>query len=66
MDIVLIAFINKPISIIFKMMSYTTGFKPKGKQSATELQPQFMTSYALDNNRKSIANHNPLPKVTHP
>lgn len=45
------------------MMSYTSGFKPKAKHSATDFQPQFASTYTMDANRKSIANHHPLPKV---
>jgi len=46
-------------------MSYTSGFKPKAKYSAPDLQSQFLTSYAMDNTRKSVANHHALPKVDH-
>jgi hypothetical protein len=60
---VLIAFINKLISILFKkMMSYSNSFKPKPK-NPSDLPNQYLTVYPPDNNRKSITNNNQPPKV---
>ena len=60
---VLIGFINKVISIIFKkMMNYSTSFKPRNKNSA-DIPTQYLTSHPIDSNRRSTANCHPLPKV---
>lgn len=62
-DNVLIAFIIKVISIIFKkMLTYTGSFKPKPKNS-NEFPTHYLSGFPLDNNRKSIPNPNHLPKV---
>ena len=43
------------------MMSYSNSFKPKPK-NPSEMPIQYVSVYP-DNNRKSIPNANPLPKV---
>ena len=63
MVFVLIGFIDKVISIIFKkMLTYTGSFKPKPK-NASEMPTQYTSCYPLDNNRRSLATAYPVPKV---